>query len=61
MIENCSSLDTPELAADVKQFFDKTTVPQGDMAVSQMVERMNVNVRMRKEESSRMMTYLGKK
>ena len=58
MIEGCSALDTPGLAAEVEQFFARTRVPQGDMAVAQMLERLSVNVRMRKEEAPRLTAYL---
>ena len=59
MIEGCSALDTPELAAEVEQFFARTKVPQGDMAVAQMLERLSVNVRLRQAERSRLTAYLG--
>ena len=58
MIEGCSALDIPELAAEVEQFFARTLVPQGDMAVAQMLERLSVNVRLRQAESSRLTAYL---
>ena len=58
MIEGCSALDTPELAAEVEQFFARTPVPQGDMAVAQMLERLSVNVRLRQAESSKLTAYL---
>jgi puromycin-sensitive aminopeptidase len=58
MIEGCSALDTPELAAEVEQFFARTRVPQGDMAVAQMRERLSVNVRLRQAESPRLAAYL---
>jgi puromycin-sensitive aminopeptidase len=58
MIEGCSALDTPELAAEVEQFFARTKVPQGDMAVAQMLERLSVNVRLRQSESERLSGYL---
>jgi puromycin-sensitive aminopeptidase len=59
MIEGCSSLDTPELAAEVEQFFARTKVPQGDMAVAQMLERLGVNMRLRQTESPRLTAYLS--
>ena len=58
MIEGCSALDTPELAAQVEQFFGAARVPQGEMAVSQMLERLSVNVRLRQAEGSRLTAYL---
>jgi puromycin-sensitive aminopeptidase len=60
MTEGCSALDTPELATEVKRFFAVTKVPQGDMAVSQMLERLSVNVRLRQAETSRLTAYLGR-
>jgi puromycin-sensitive aminopeptidase len=59
MIEGCSALDTPELAAEIEQFFARTPVPQGDMAVAQMLERLSVNVRLRRVEGPRLTAYLG--
>lgn len=59
MIEGCSALDTPELAAEVERFFGRTKVSQGDMAVSQMLERLSVNVRLRKAEGPRLVEYLS--
>ncbi len=59
MIEGCSALDTPDLAAEVEQFFSRTKVPQGDMAVAQMLERLTVNVRLRQSEGPRLAAYLG--
>jgi aminopeptidase N len=58
MIEGCSALDTDPLAAEVKQFFARTRVPQGDMAVAQMLERLSVNVRLRRTETPRVAAYL---
>jgi puromycin-sensitive aminopeptidase len=60
MIEGCSALDTPEMAAEVERFFARTSVPQGDMAVSQMMERLRVNVRLRQAEQSRLTAYLSR-
>jgi len=59
MLEGCSALDTPELAADVEQFFARTPVPQGDMPVAQMLERLGVNVRLRRAETPRLAAYLA--
>ena len=50
----------PELAAEVEQFFARRKVPQGDMAVAQMLERLSVNVRLRREEGARLSAYLGR-
>jgi len=58
MLEGCSALDVPELAAEVEGFFARTRVPQGEMAVAQMLERLSVNVRLRKVEGPRLSAYL---
>jgi puromycin-sensitive aminopeptidase len=60
MIEGCSALDAAPLAREVEQFFGSTKVPQGDMAVAQMLERLNVNVRLRQAETPRLSAYLAK-
>ncbi|HTP58621.1 MAG TPA: ERAP1-like C-terminal domain-containing protein, partial [Spirochaetia bacterium] len=59
MLDGCSALDTPEVAADVEQFFAQTRVPQGDMPIAQMLERLGVNVRLRKAETPRLAAYLA--
>lgn len=58
MIGGCSALDTAELSGEVNEFFAKNKVPQGDMAVAQMLERLSVNVRLRENETPRLNEYL---
>jgi puromycin-sensitive aminopeptidase len=59
MIEGCSALDSAPYAGEVEQFFAGTKVPQGEMAVAQMLERLKVNVRLRQAETPRLSAYLG--
>ena len=61
MIAGCSALDTPELAAEVEQFFARTKVAQGEMAVAQMLERLSVNARLRRIEGPRLAGYLARR
>lgn len=54
MIGGAEALDTPELAAEVKDFFTKNQVKQGDMATAQMLEQLGINVRLRETESPKL-------
>lgn len=58
MVESCSSLDTPELQAEVTAFFAKNEVKQGDVALGQMIERLAVNVRLRENEAPKLSAHL---
>ena len=48
MLGGISALSTPELAADVEAFLEAHPVPQGPLIVAQHLERMNVNVQLRR-------------
>jgi puromycin-sensitive aminopeptidase len=61
MLAGCSALDTPELAADVQEFFAHTKVVQGEMPVAQMLERLSVNVRLRKVEGPKLAAWLARR
>jgi puromycin-sensitive aminopeptidase len=61
MLSGCSALDTPELAAEVEQFFARTKVAQGEMPVAQMLERLSVNVRLRETEGPKLAVYLARR
>lgn len=50
MIGACSALDTPSLARQVRRFFARRKVRQGEMATAQMLEQLKVNVRLREEQ-----------
>lgn len=58
MVSACSALDTPELQAEVVDFFTKNKVKEGDMAVAQMIERLSVNVGLRESETPKLTSYL---
>ncbi len=58
MVENCSGLDTPELQAEILDFFEKHEVKQGDVALGQMLERLAVNVRLRQNETPKLSAKL---
>jgi len=58
MIGGAESLDTVELAAEVRDFFAKNPVKQGEMATAQMLEQLDVNVRLRQNESPKLTAYL---
>lgn len=58
MVENCSGLDTPELQAEIVDFFEKNEVKQGDVALGQMLERLAVNVRLRQNETPKLTAKL---
>jgi puromycin-sensitive aminopeptidase len=58
MVSACSALDTPELQAEVVDFFAKNKVKEGDMAVAQMIERLSVNVGLREAETAKLTSYL---
>ena len=53
------SLDTPDLADDVREFFGKTRVKAGDMAIAQMLEQLEINVRMRKDQTAKLVEHLA--
>jgi len=58
MIESCSSLDTPESAEHVREFFASHPLKNGDMAVAQMLERLSINVQLRRTVTPRLTAYL---
>lgn len=55
---SCGSLDTPERAAEVREFFASHEVKAGAMAVAQMLEQLDIAVRLRVNETDRLMAYL---
>jgi aminopeptidase N len=50
----CRLLDTPELAAQVRQFFHDHEVKAGTMAVAQMLEQLAIALRLRENETQRL-------
>lgn len=57
----CGSLDTPDRAAEVRQFFSTHEVKAGAMAVAQMLEQLSIAVRLRENETDRLIAYLAKR
>ena len=57
LVGGCSFV-SPRLAAQVRTFFAKHEVPEGEMAKAQMIEQLEVNLRLRKVESRRLAKYL---
>ncbi len=53
------SLDTPALAAEVKEFFTRTKVKSGDMAVAQMLEQLDINLQLRTEQGVKLAAHLS--
>lgn len=57
----CVSLDTPDRAAEVREFYAKNEVKAGAMAVAQMLEQLSIGVRLREAETDRLLAYLSAK
>jgi puromycin-sensitive aminopeptidase len=58
MLSGVRSLSKPELADDVLAFFEDHEVPQGALSLSQLLERLRINVRLRERESERLAAAL---
>ena len=54
MLEGVTALDRAELAAQVHAFLAEHPLPQGAKQVAQHLERLDINVAMRKRESNRL-------
>ncbi|GIU85095.1 MAG: aminopeptidase [Acidimicrobiales bacterium] len=59
MLEGVRSLDTPELAEDVFSFFAERDVPQGRLILAQHLEKLRVNLEMRRREAANLAESLG--
>ena len=57
----CVSLDTPAKADEVRAFFAANEVKAGAMAVAQMLEQLSISVRLRGNETDRLLSYLATK
>lgn len=53
------SLDTPELADEVRKFFAGTKVPSGEMAVAQMLEQLSINEKLRGEQAPKLVAHFA--
>ncbi|MBS2005536.1 MAG: M1 family metallopeptidase [Cyanobacteria bacterium SZAS TMP-1] len=60
MVGAVTGLDTPELEAEVKDFFAKNPVKAGEMATAQALEQLRINVAMRERETGRLQAHLLK-
>jgi puromycin-sensitive aminopeptidase len=59
MLEGVRSLSRPEVADSVFAFFETHDVPQGDKTLAQHLERLQVNVGLRRREEPVLATLLG--
>jgi hypothetical protein len=55
----CGALDKPNRAAQVRKFFAKHEVKAGTMAVAQMLEQLDIAVRMRQTETPRLLAHVA--
>ena len=58
LLEGIRSLAVPEVADTVFAFFTDHEVPQGDKTLAQHLERLEVNVALRRRESARLTAHL---
>lgn len=58
MCRSVSNLDTPEMEAEVREFFATHPVAAGDMAIAQALESLRINVLLRQSESQRLAAHL---
>jgi aminopeptidase N len=52
LIEGIPTLSKPEVAGDITAFFAETPVPGAERALSQQLERLQVNVRLREAQTA---------
>ena len=53
-----TGLDTPELQKEVEAFYATHEVKSGNMAISQALEQLRINVGLRERETSKLIAYL---
>ena len=53
MVGGIRSLSTPQLAAEIRDFFESHPIPQGQLTLDQHLEKLSVNVALREREGSR--------
>jgi hypothetical protein len=58
MAGSCRFLDTKELAVQVHEFFATHEVKAGTMAVAQMLEQLDIAVRIRQSETARLLDFV---
>ena len=58
MLDGFKSLSYPDVAADIEAFFNRHTVPQGELTLLQHREKLRVNVTLREREATRLAAAL---
>ena len=53
MVGGIRSLSTPQLAAEIREFFESHPIPQGQLTLDQHLEKLSVNVALREREGTR--------
>ena len=57
VVEGISALSQPEVAADLKAFFAEHPIPEATRAVAQNLEKLDINVRLRRRETPGVTAY----
>jgi hypothetical protein len=57
MLTGITALSTPELAAEIEEFFSVPRVKQGQKTLDQHLERLRVNLAFRQRESDKLASY----
>jgi puromycin-sensitive aminopeptidase len=60
MVEGITAISTPELAAEATAFFAGRTVPNAGKRLEQHLERMQINVDLRRREEQNLAAYLAR-
>jgi puromycin-sensitive aminopeptidase len=56
--EYCGEYDSPEIEAEVKEFFSKTKVKSGEKAIARALEMLRINVQLRQSEAPRLTAHM---
>ena len=57
MLGGITALSTPELAAEIEEFFTVPRVKQGQKTLDQHLERLRINLAFRQREGSKLASY----
>jgi puromycin-sensitive aminopeptidase len=58
MLDGLKSLSYPDIAAEIKKFFQSHTIPQGNLILQQHLEKLQINVALREREADRLAVAL---
>jgi hypothetical protein len=58
MLDGLKSLSYPDSAAEIKEFFQSHTIPQGNLILQQHLEKLQINVALREREADRLAVAL---